>query len=266
MKYLKLFCQLTLIGVAIISMTGCASLFTPIGDNEYDCNRKENPKSPYCNSFKSVDEATSESIPPTRYDVNADIRAYDEMTGIAPTESPDGGDNTTHSERTSRDEPLKDIDDLVNSAKNKSKSAAMDNKKTLQEQPIEQLHPRKGTALPSGTPVRVAPTIQATWIKSFVDEDDSLIGEQTVYREITPSHWEGHEDTQGVTDNTTVSYSTKKRAYPHLKTQDLPVENTDVAQPQRTTKANDFSQPGTMSRGAGTDNAPSAMGANSLPQ
>ena len=76
--------KMAVIASALASLGGCASMFNPIGDNKYDCNRKENPDSPYCHSFRSVERATSNDIPDSRYDQSMSIAEIDKLTGIAP--------------------------------------------------------------------------------------------------------------------------------------------------------------------------------------
>ena len=51
-----------------LALTGCARVLTPIGEERYDCNRKEDPSSPYCHSFRGVEEGTAGPMPDSRFD------------------------------------------------------------------------------------------------------------------------------------------------------------------------------------------------------
>ncbi len=153
-----------------VSLAGCANIFNPVGENKYDCNRKENPDSPYCHSFKSVEQATTKDVPASRYDEQMSIEDIDKLTGIAPVKK---------SENTDK-----------NSVSNQNIFVfAVDS-------------PVSGSSLPAGTPVRVGPVVQRTWVKSFNDKNDMLTSDQVIYKEVVPPHWAGEiasRTTQGIT-------------------------------------------------------------------
>ena len=159
--------------VAVMSNSGCTNLFTPLGDNQYDCNRKENPDSPYCHSFKSVEAATTGPVPDSRYDQVMKLAEQDKLTGIAPVRvatANEPGDPASHHDKgndsgngTSHQEVR-----LPHQAENTASTAALD-----------------------GLPVRTGPVVQRIWIKRFVDGSDLLTSDTTVYKEIIPTHWAG---------------------------------------------------------------------------
>ena len=53
---------------AVPVLSGCPAAFNPIGSNSYDCNRKQDPSSIYCHSFKAVEASTNGELPPSRFD------------------------------------------------------------------------------------------------------------------------------------------------------------------------------------------------------
>ncbi len=147
-----------IISLAIIqSLAGCASWFTPVGEDTFDCNRRDVPKSPHCRSMRSVDDSTSGSIPPTRYDRKFSMAEVDELNGISQENALPNPKTQTASNTTYKD---------VNSS---SLSAA-----TF-----------------SGMPVRQGPIIQRVWIQKFTTENDTLVQDTYVYKEVLPTHWSG---------------------------------------------------------------------------
>jgi conjugal transfer pilus assembly protein TraV len=219
----------------ILTLSGCstaANVFTPLGENKYDCNRKENPNSPYCHSFRSVEQATGKDVPNTRYDEVMNISKSDELKGIAP-----------------------------------------DNKAT----PINTNRPQQGsassitlgesTALPVGTPVRVAPIIQRVWIKSFTDKNDMLTSDQVVYKEVVPTHWAG-QDVNPIRNKAggfTGAYPHRPLVAPAIAPV-LQNADTNTAQQETKPEQTDFIQPGTKSAGEDTGKALPAFNATNLPQ
>lgn len=139
------------------SLAGCSSILTPLGSNTYDCNRKENPDSIYCHSFRAAEASTTGPLPPSRFDAVQSIDDYDRLTGIAPP-------------KRSHPEPG------PGSAPNL-------------ELPL--LHHQEGQKPIPGTPVRVGPMVQRVWIKPFTDDGDRRIGATIVYREIQGTYWAG---------------------------------------------------------------------------
>ena len=152
------------IGAAAVALGGCTSLLTPLGSEYYDCNRKENPSSPYCHSFRSVTDGTNAPIPDSRYDMAVRIEDVDRLTGIAPTTSTGASVGAP------------------SSASTPNGAAAAAPRPTARGTP----------GGPSdGTPVRVPALVQRTWIKRHVEEGDRLVGSTYVYREVTHGHWAG---------------------------------------------------------------------------
>ena len=125
---------------ATLCASGCTQLLTPLGAENYDCNRKENPASPYCHSFRAVTDGTNTAIPDSRYDAAVKLEEADRMNGIAPAASAadgsSGGDRVARTE-TSPAEP---------------------------RAPMVALRQAAPVAPPDGAPVRVAPLVQRTWI------------------------------------------------------------------------------------------------------
>jgi conjugal transfer pilus assembly protein TraV len=155
----------TLIPAALFlaTLSGCASWFTPIGSDKFDCNRKQDANSPYCRSFKSVNAATKNDLPDSRFDKSYTVADYDKLTGIAPVDAPDSNAPSTA--------PQNGVAQLLPHQIQTS----------IQSLPIE------------GSPVRVGPIIQRTLIKRFVDSDDRLTENLVVYKEIRGNRWAGFD-------------------------------------------------------------------------
>ena len=160
------------------ALAGCTSMLTPLGAEYYDCNRKENPTSPYCHSFRSVANGTNSTIPDSRYDADVRISDVDRLAGIAP----DGVASA----------PIEHIAPLSPAAIQASR------------QP-RQAGAGIASSMPERTPVRVAPLVQRTWVKRHVEQGDRLVGSTYVYREVTHSHWQGYADASADTDSRTVT-------------------------------------------------------------
>ncbi len=144
----------SLIAVALV-LTGCAARMNPVGEAKFDCNRRQDAKSPHCRSFRAVDQATDAPLPASRYDQAFSIADMDRLTGI----SPDG---------------------------QKNPGLSSGNK------PISVLpHQVRNDASLAGQPVREGPVVQRVWIKRHVDGRDVLTEDTVVYREIKPTRWAG---------------------------------------------------------------------------
>jgi conjugal transfer pilus assembly protein TraV len=150
------------ISAAVLFLSGCANSFNPIGEGKFDCNRKQDPKSPLCRSFKSVEASTATPLPQSRFDVEFKISDYDRLTGIAP-------------------------DDPAPAAQQPTVNPPV----VMHSLP----HQAKPTALPAGTPVREGPVVQRVWVKRFVDDRDLLTESTIVYKEIRPTQWSGFRAT-----------------------------------------------------------------------
>lgn len=225
-----------LISTTILNIYGCSSvanIFNPVGENKYDCNRKENPNSPYCHSFRSVEKATTNDVPDSRYDELMSITESDKLTGIAPTK---------------------------NSEKNNGKGEVhpASNLNTITSDETKYL---KNGALPKGTPVRIGPTIQRTWIKSFTDKNDMLSSDQIVYKEVVPTHWAG----QSV--NTEKS-NANAGAFPHKPVISPILQNNNSVneiQAEHKNDNTDFNQPAGQNSGNGTGIALPDVSATTMP-
>ena len=175
---------------AILTISGCTAMLTPLGAENYDCNRKENPASPYCHSFRSVANATNSDIPDSRYDTAVRISDVDRLAGIAPPAA-----NVSH------DAPP---------------PVAATN-----FQGVQQLGPEHAQAAVvglglqhEGTPVRVAPLVQRTWVKRHVEQGDRLVGSTYLYTEVTRAHW------QGYAESSNAASSAREVVRPHLPADD----------------------------------------------
>jgi hypothetical protein len=157
-------------------LAGCTSMFTPLGSEYYDCNRKENPDSPYCHSFRSVEEGTTKPLPASRYDDPISIAALDQRVGIAPLADAASSPASTSTTPTP---PSNVRGGTATAMAGNSPHAAIAH--TALSQPAE------------GTPLRAAPLVVRTWVKRHVDGDDRLISATYVYKEILPAHWTGFD-------------------------------------------------------------------------
>lgn len=186
----KLICAVS----ALASFSGC-SIFNPIGESTFDCNRKDNP-SEYCRSFKAMEASTNGKLPESRFDKEFRMSDYDRKTGVAPDDQP--------SSKTTQD-------------KNIYNNVLPHN-----------LLPATGEAI-AGAPVRRAPVIQRVWIKDFVDENDLLHGDTVVYKEIQGSKWTGFDASTNSDTNQLNGVN-----YPHKAKNSLFVPLEPQAQPVQT--------------------------------
>lgn len=143
-------------------VSGCAGWLTPMGVDKYDCNRRQDPNSPFCRSYKSVNAATKEDLPDSRYDQPYSVTEIDELTGIAPKD-----------QRGAK--PPKIASSIAGHL------------------PHQQIHARDQYPL-SGGPVRVGPQIQRTWIKRYKDDRDMLTENTVVYKEVRGNRWAGFDE------------------------------------------------------------------------
>lgn len=160
---------------AALSASGCAQLLTPLGAENYDCNRKENPASPYCHSFRAVADGTNTPIPDSRYDAAVKLEDADRMNGIAPSAPAISDSNAQRPQR---------FDELPEAQR----------RAALAPRPPGPLAP------PDGSPVRVAPLVQRTWIKRHVEQGDRLVGSTYLYKEVTRGHWQGFAEAPAGSD------------------------------------------------------------------
>lgn len=225
-------------GVAVASLlasllAGCANWLLPVGESKYDCNRKENPSSPYCHSFKAVVESTNGTLPDSRYDQTVGIAELDRLAGIGDTRA----------------------------------AAAISRPTAGVVLPATRGSEGKTDAL-EGRPVRKGPVVQRVWIKHFVDDDDSLVGDVKVYRELVPSHWDGFPAAGN-------NAATTANGYPHIvKGATAPMKQVPgafpavaaagTAQVGTPTTNNEFSQPTSVT--AESAPAPADESRASMPQ
>lgn len=173
----------------VVGVSGCAQLLTPLGAENYDCNRKENPASPYCHSFRAVADGTNAPIPDSRYDAAVKLEEADRMNGIAPTAAA-GSDGSTQ------------------------RSLHVEDPAPVQRGLVAPARQAGPFAPPDGSPVRVAPLVQRTWIKRHVEQGDRLVGSTYLYKEVTRGHW------QGFAEAPAGSEGSRGPSRPHLPSED----------------------------------------------
>lgn len=174
MKPVNLFFSIAVIQ-AVLVLQGCSSMLNPVGDSRFDCNRKQDPKSPYCRSFKAVEAGTATDLPKSRFDMEFSLSDSDRRTGVAP-------------------------DDI-------SQAALPPALKPTHTNAILPHQLGYGKP-PPGAPVREGPVIQRVWVKRFVDDRDLLTENTIVYKEIRGTRWSGF-DSAGQIGNGTPG------AFPH---------------------------------------------------
>lgn len=196
----------------VLLLTGCASWFTPLGDDKYECNRKENAKSAHCISFKGIEESSRGKLPVSRYDKVVSMSERDKLLGIAPDE-----ESSTKADRKS-------------------------GKTTIDGGVLP--HQRAKQSL-NGQPVRQAPVIQKVWIKRFVDDNDTLVNSTTVYREIRPTRWTGFDAMNTSTTKTSgTSYPHKPASSAQPEASSKPIASAAPAQiRQPTSNDSNLAQP-----------------------
>jgi hypothetical protein len=205
--------------IAAASLAACTNLLTPLGAEKYDCNRKEDPASPYCHSFRSVEKGTTGPLPDSRYDEVMRMSDYDRMTGIAP----------------------------VGKARLDTPAVSA----TTQQPATQSAATPSESKQPPATevPLRIGPLVQRVWVKRFVDGNDMLISDTRVYKEIVPAHWAGFSSGES-------SESPSGVAYPHRPAKssaDTPTKpSRDGAKPSTP----GFVQPGARAEPADVANVP----------
>jgi hypothetical protein len=156
---------------ALLGLTGCSGLMTPVGSENFGCSRTQNPMEAdlNCISFRGTVASTDGSLAPTRFDKQLTTAALDRQTGVAPTE----GASSQPAQRP--DAPVA-------------------------PQPVRQALPTAGRLLHhidaeplAGRPVREAPVILRVRVNRWVDENDMLHEGTVLYREITPTRWSGFD-------------------------------------------------------------------------
>jgi conjugal transfer pilus assembly protein TraV len=221
--------------VALLS--GCSAAFNPIGSNTYDCNRKQDPASIYCHSFKAVEASTKSELPDSRFDTELKFSDYDKATDIAPVGKP-------HEEQP----PLRSgAGERV--VMGDSSSAAQTIKASSAKQPVA------ADGMPDGMPVREGPVVLRTWIKHFVDSNDMLTSDTTVYKEIVQPHWAGFDGGNPA--------GALHGMYPH-KAADAKTVAAATPQQPSVPASTDFIQPGPQSSAG--ESSPGSSMPTSMPQ
>ena len=175
-----------------LALTGCARVLTPIGEERYDCNRKEDPSSPYCHSFRGVEEGTAGPMPDSRFDRQLQVATHDRLQGIAPTVAPAPAAAPVAPAPTPG-----------------ARAAILSGGTAIAAAPAG---PAPANAL-EGLPVRQGPLIQRVWVKRFADGNDLLVSDTTIYKEIMPTRWLGVVDTGSPPGQRGVGAAAQ--AYPH---------------------------------------------------
>lgn len=216
---------------ALLVLQGCASQMNPVGEVKFDCNRRQDAKSPYCRSFRSVDASTSGEIPQSRFDKDFQMEELDRLIGISPDEEAKGESNA--------------------------------NSKPKQARPVVLPHQVRQEPPLLGAPVREGPVVQRVWVKRFVDGNDVLTENTVVYKEIRGNRWAGF-DGQGS------SVIGDQRVYPHrpLEPQPTPAANSSSGDAQRPqgTPSNEFNQPGSNSEQSESAFDPAVSGSQTMPK
>ncbi len=181
-----------LAGCAVL-LAGCATQMNPVGEAKFDCNRRQDAKSPHCRSFRAVDQATDAPLPQSRYDQAFSISEMDRLTGISPDDS---NPKSSPSKERSKVPPL-----LPHQVRN--------------DAPL------------TGQPVREGPVVQRVWIKRHVDGRDVLTEDTVVYREIKPTRWAGFP-TPAAQVGVDVPYPRRPK-----EEATTPPQRTNQAQPQQ---------------------------------
>lgn len=175
--------------LALASLAGCSSFFTPVGENKFDCNRRQGGNSEYCKSFKAMNKSTDSPLPDSRFDSSFSMSDYDRAVGIAPDSA-----KTLKSE-SPQGQQAQQV--YVNG--------------TLPSSRVS------GQVTGVSRPLRLAPVVQRTWIKPFAAGSD-MHGATLVYREIIPARWAGFEDAGTSNNGSALSGS---RVYPHYVAADV---------------------------------------------
>lgn len=220
----KIVIHSSLVVAAIAGLQGCASSLNPVGESKFDCNRKQDPSSPYCKSFKAVEASTNGIIPQSRFDKEFNMSDRDRLLKISPDDEP------------------------ASNAQSSQSSAAVVADKSLLPHQV-----RKNMPL-DGLPVREGPLVQRVWIKRFVDGNDVLTENVTVYKEIKSTRWAGFQNSA---QNIETSQS-----YPHRAS---PSEVTLPGPSFKPQSNSEFKQPG-VSQVNESATEPAVSGSNLMPQ
>jgi hypothetical protein len=221
------------------TLSGCSNAFNPIGTNTYDCNRKQDPSSIYCHSFRAVEASTHGELPDSRFDRELKFSQYDKATEIAPVG--EGG--------------RVDSGNRLVSGSGEAIRTAGEGSGTGRAERMPLPHAAMREAGPlAGMPVREGPVVQRVWIKHFVDGNDMLTGDTMVYKEIISTRWAGFDGGNPAT--------AQRGVYPHRLADAKPAtaNKTTADSASRT----DFIQPGDAPVAA--ENSPGTPPTSTMPQ
>jgi type IV conjugative transfer system lipoprotein TraV len=210
-----------------------ACSFAPIGNNSFECNRKDSPAA-YCKSFKAVERSTNGTLPETKFEKPFDMNDYDAAFDLSVKADKDN-------------------------KKDKAVAQVLPHNMGVANQ-----------AVVDGGPVRQAPVIQRMYIKKFVDENDVLHQDQIVYKEVKGSKWAGFDSGSAANNlNGGVLYPHKVKGTEAMFSGD---SKEDVAQQepeennQGQTGNQGFSQANGSTVAGESALTPAASGVNNLPQ
>ncbi len=213
----------------LIVLQGCASQMNPVGEVKFDCNRRQDAKSPYCRSFRSVDASTTGEIPQSRFDKEFNMEELDRLIGINPDEE------------------------------TKSESAASGKK----PRPVILPHQIRQEPPLAGAPVREGPVVQRVWVKRFVDGNDVLTENTVVYKEIRGNRWAGF-DGQG--SSLIGDQRTYPRRPIEAAPATASNPNSQDAQRQQGAPSSEFNQPGSNSEQSEAAFDPAVSGSQTMPK
>ena len=202
---------------------GCS--FAPIGENKFDCNRKDSPNA-YCRSIKALVRSTQGELPETRYEKEFDMHDYDRANSL---------DVKTAKESRS----LGIAPGSRSNDNNLPRNPQLIPKLVTSAYPLGYPlgYPTGPLLSLEGAPVRVAPVIQRVYIKSYVDADDVLIQDQIIYKEIARSKWTGFETGLNKQDS---SLNNGARAQPHRVQADSISSDSTISNESSTDRTNSY--------------------------
>lgn len=262
----------TVLATTPLVLAGCASVLTPLGQEKFDCNRSENPASPYCHSFAAVERGTTGAIPPSRFDTALRMSEHDRLTGIAPVNTPAGQAATLSTQSSHGLGWPDDVRSVPAAAAGGQSSTGAPTRSGSAEVTEQIAQIATGSAAFTGDastaralegrPVRQGPLVQRVWVKRFADGNDMLVSTTHLYKEILPTRWSG----LGLTGLPSAGgAASSQNAYPHRPPQFAVPGKADTQG-----KANAYEQPGSpdpadSSRELAPVPASNDNGTNSMP-
>lgn len=211
----------------IMLLYGCAAQMNPVGEVKFDCNRRQDAKSPYCRSFRSVDASTTGEIPQSRFDKEFNMGELDRLIGISPDDA--------------------------------EKNDPSDNSKAKQARVVVLPHQMRQTPPLAGAPVREGPVVQRVWVKRFVDGNDVLTENTVVYKEIRGTRWAGFEG-QGA------AVVGEQRVFPRRPLEPQPPVTPNSSPVGSPPPSTEFNQPGSNSEQTESAFDPAVSGSQTMPK